>query len=203
MIGDLIDLVHQNLTEGVSVHLERARYLNEYRAPPIPKKMNLDSQLGVCFRACLGHFHDLLGLRRHKDKFHIVFESGHPNVWDCGRIFSDLQKRWERVGINTLATFAVKDKKNCMPLMAADMLAAAHSMRRASVAGGEIAGDAYVLEERRKRQANLAFLELTPDSLGELKRGFDALRQHEIDEWRAKRAALIARWESSLHEGLA
>lgn len=47
LVGDLAELVRDNLTEGFTVHLERDRYLNEYRAPPIPKKMTLDSQYGV------------------------------------------------------------------------------------------------------------------------------------------------------------
>ncbi|HUK60917.1 MAG TPA: hypothetical protein VLV50_16940, partial [Stellaceae bacterium] len=59
LVTDLTELVKNNLTEGLVIHLERERFLNEYRAPPIPKKMNLDSQYGVCFRACLGH---LLGM---------------------------------------------------------------------------------------------------------------------------------------------
>jgi hypothetical protein len=53
LLTELAHLVRDHLTEGMTIALERERYLNEYRAPPIPKKMTLDSQYGVCFRACL------------------------------------------------------------------------------------------------------------------------------------------------------
>jgi hypothetical protein len=55
LVNDLTELVRDNLTEGLTVHLERKRYLNEYRAPPVPAKMTLDSQYGLCFRACMRH----------------------------------------------------------------------------------------------------------------------------------------------------
>ena len=42
LIAKLTDLVRLTLTEGLAVSLSRERYLAEYRAPPIPKKMKLD-----------------------------------------------------------------------------------------------------------------------------------------------------------------
>src|SRR5271155_3952435 len=59
LINDLTELVRDNLTEGVTVHLEYERYMTEYRSPPIPREMSLDSQYGVCFRACM---RQLLGI---------------------------------------------------------------------------------------------------------------------------------------------
>ena len=38
LIGDLSDLVRDNLTEGTAVHLEYERYIKEYKSSPIPKK---------------------------------------------------------------------------------------------------------------------------------------------------------------------
>jgi hypothetical protein len=55
LVSDLTELVRDNLAEGVTVHLERHLYLDEYRKSPVPKKMNSDSQYGVCFRACMAH----------------------------------------------------------------------------------------------------------------------------------------------------
>jgi hypothetical protein len=54
LIADLTQLVRSTFTQGITISLSHGRYMNEYRAPPIPKKMNLDSQYGACFRACLG-----------------------------------------------------------------------------------------------------------------------------------------------------
>src|ERR1700722_10065825 len=53
LIGDLVALVRDKLTMGLTISLEHERFMKEYRAPPIPKKMSLDSQYGACFRGCL------------------------------------------------------------------------------------------------------------------------------------------------------
>jgi hypothetical protein len=85
LIGDLTDLVRYNLTEGIAVFLSRDRYLNEYRASPIPKKMNLDSQYGACFRACMARLFDFMASRAHRDRLNVVIEGGHANVGDHPR----------------------------------------------------------------------------------------------------------------------
>jgi len=121
LCNDLTVLVRDNLTEGLTVFLERDRYLNEYRAPPIPKKMSLDSQYGVCFRACLRCLVDLLAERNYRDRLHIVMEAGHPNVTDCERIFLDLKAKFFRLaGADFLGTFTIESKTSCPPLMISD-----------------------------------------------------------------------------------
>jgi hypothetical protein len=51
-------------------------------------------------------------------------ESGHKNVGDCMRIFDDLKKRLDNIGMNFLGDFTVEQKETWPPLMAADLLAA-------------------------------------------------------------------------------
>lgn len=101
LVEDLTTLVRDHLTEGLTVHLERERYLNEYRAPPVPKKMTLDSQYGVCFRACMRQVMEILWRDGKRHRLDVVIENGHNNVGDCERIFKDLKRRLERwsVGI--------------------------------------------------------------------------------------------------------
>jgi hypothetical protein len=60
LVNDLTELVRDNLAEGLTVHLERERYQQEYRTPPVPAKMTLDSQYGLCFRACMRHLLDII-----------------------------------------------------------------------------------------------------------------------------------------------
>lgn len=98
LIGELSQLVEQNLTEGLAVFLEHSRYMNEYRASPVPKKMRLDSQYGVCFRACLGRILYTLERRGNRDKINVVIERGHRNVGDCERIFNDAKSIWRQSG---------------------------------------------------------------------------------------------------------
>jgi hypothetical protein len=188
LISDLTRLVKNTLTEGITVHLERERYLNEYRAPPIPKKMNLDSQYGVCFRACLGQLVDFLAKRNYRDRLHIVMEGGHPNVRDCKRIFDDLKARFLRAGADILGSFTVERKVTCPPLMVSDFLAASYSMMRASASMGA-PSYADVAPLPTGQEAGLIFLELRPDALRRLKSGFEEMRERDMAEWRARRDA--------------
>ena len=186
VIGKLTNLVRFTLTEGIATSLSRERYLSEYRAPPIPKKMNLDSQYGVCFRACMGRLFDLMAIRGYQDRLHIVMEDGHPNVGDCGRIFKDLRVHAKILaGSDFLGNFSVEAKGKCSPLTVADMLASTYSMFRSEVAKGQIdAPDFHATPETKGR---LSFLELQPDALADLKIGFEKMRQRKIAHWRATR----------------
>lgn len=197
LIDKLKTLVERTLTQGLAVALTRDRYLIEYRAPPIPKKMNLDSQLGACFRACMAYLFEVMRERGYQDRLNVVMERGHTNVWDCERIFNDLRSHCKILaGSDFLGEFSVRPKNDCPPLMVADMLAATYSMFRAAVEKGEMASPDFQAKPNTK--GRLAFLELQPNALKDLKDGFEALRQRKIEYWRAQRAAKSA---SSLNEG--
>jgi hypothetical protein len=71
LLETLVTLVRDELTEGIVVHLEHERFVNEYRSPPIPKKMNLDSQYGVCFRACMAHLLHILSRDGKRHRLHV------------------------------------------------------------------------------------------------------------------------------------
>ena len=188
LVKDLTRVVRLTLDEGMVIALERDRYLNEYRAPPIPKKMNLDSQYGVCFRACLAHQIGVMGERQFQDRLHVVIERGHPNVFDCERIFNDIKTRLLRRGVNVLSSFTVEKKETCPPLMMSDFLAAFYSMMRANVATG---APHYkdITAPPPSNEGTLTFLELNGDSLRDIKKNFERERQRDIEAWRARKEA--------------
>jgi len=199
LIADLVALVRDNLALGITVALPCDRFMNEYRAPPIPSKMHMDSQYGACFRACMGYLIDFLALRQHRDTLNIVIERGHPNVRDCERIFDDLKRRFHNIGVNSLGSFTIERKDTWPPLMVADMLAHTYSMVRAKDAAGTLPTGA--MQPTKTLKGSLAFLELAPNALAELKAGYVRFRQLEIDEWRqrrdAKRKAASSQGQSS------
>jgi len=186
LISDLTALVRDNLALGMTVAVDHDRFMNEYRAQPIPHKMHMDSQYGVCFRACMGYLIDFLALRQHRDTLNVVMEGGHKNVGDCQRIFADLKKRFHNIGVGILGTFTVEQKETWPPLMVADMLAHTYSMVRAQSAAGTLPSGA--MPPAKTLKGSLAFLELAPNSLADLKTGYAKFRQLEIDEWHKKRA---------------
>jgi hypothetical protein len=188
LIAALTSLIRNELTSGLTVALEHGRYINEYRAPPIPKKMNLDSQLGVCFRACMSNLLDVLEARGYRDTLNIVMERGHKNVFDCERIFNELKGYFRLGGANFLREFTVASKESCAPLMVADLLAATNSMMRARLAEGALDLTSLVANPARKG-AKLSFLELRPEALVGLKVGFEKMRQRKIELWREQKLA--------------
>lgn len=186
LIDDLTKLVKSNLTMGVIISLDYARYMNEYRAPPIPKKMTLDSQYGACFRGCLNYILRRLEWRGEKNtRLNVVFEDGHKNVGDCQRIFMDLKRRFRSVGSEVLGTFSIGTKEASPPLMVADMLAHTYSMVEIAIqAGTPIAG---ALQFPVNENGELAILQFKEAAFTELKQGFERLRQMEIAAWREQR----------------
>jgi hypothetical protein len=112
LVHDLTELVRDNLTEGVTVYLERQRYLDEYRKPPIPKKMNLDSQYGVCFRACMAHIIAIIMADGKRHRLNVVVEDGHVNVGDTERIFKDMKLQVRNLfGVDLLGTHKIAKKE--------------------------------------------------------------------------------------------
>jgi hypothetical protein len=160
--------------------------------------MNLDSQYGACFRACMAHLFDVMARGGYRDRLNVVMEDGHPNVWDCGRIFKDLRQHCKVLaGSDFLGEFSVRPKQGCPPLIVADLLAAAYSMYRAQVAAGTL--DPAPFMPPRKQRGQLAWLELKPDALQNLKIGFEKMRQLKIEHWREQRDAK-KKFSSSLEE---
>jgi hypothetical protein len=177
----------------MAVHLEHERYISEYRAPPIPEKMAIDSHYGVCFRACLSHIFDVLATRGYRDTLHVVVESGHKNAWDCHRIFEDTKARWRRRGANFMGDFTLKSKNECAPLMLSDYLAASYSiMRETAAERGMHPSELPETDPPVRGKAGLTFLELQPDALRHLKENFEADRQQQIAACRAARSARLS-----------
>jgi hypothetical protein len=189
LVDDLTDMMEKTLSEGFAMALERDRYLNEYRSPPIPRKMNLDSQYGVCFRSCMFHLMDRMSKRGYRDRLNVVIEDGHPNVYDCGRIFGDLKRRYERLGINVLGSFTIEQKQSCPPLMLADYMAGAYSIMRETMSLDDMDAQSGHIHIDQKIRGRTTYMELQPDGLQGLKDEFERLRQRDIEKWRADRDA--------------
>jgi hypothetical protein len=120
LLNDLAVAIRDGLTEGVTITLPRALYEREYRSPPIPKAMRLDSQYGVCFRLCLYMLIQRLNRDQEHYKLHVVIEAGHKNVRDVERIFNEVKSAHEENGSKILGTITIAKKSECSELMIAD-----------------------------------------------------------------------------------
>jgi hypothetical protein len=187
LVHDLTALVQKELTEGTTVYLPHATYLTEYRATPHPSRYHLDSQYGLCFRACLAHQVAILRGLKGSHRLDVVFEQGHKNQGDVTRVFADVKKQLLGHGIDLLGDCTPATKHEAPPLMAADFLAHTYSMMQSS----PVAEVDYkvLVPEPPKREAGLSFLEFEAGSLTRLKEKFVADRQAAHDGWLARREA--------------
>jgi hypothetical protein len=72
--------------------------------------MILDSQYGVCFRACLAHIIHIVLKDGTDHRLHVVIEDGHTNVRDCHRIFNEVDRNLRRRGVTLLGDFIIARK---------------------------------------------------------------------------------------------
>ena len=185
LIREFGDLVENCLTEGMAVHLEHERYLSEYKSPPIPNKMRLDSHYGACFRVCMARMMQLLRERGGRDTLHVVIERGHVNSGDCERIFHEFKTMSTQTMFSGLGTFTLQDKKSCLPLMLADLLGAVYSTVRAHRAAGKLGKEDFLIKTPKK--GGIAFVELAPGALSDLKKNYELARQARVAHWRETR----------------
>jgi hypothetical protein len=188
LVSDLATAIRDNLTEGVTVTLPRELYVSEYRAPPVPKGMTLDSQYGACFRFCLYRLLQTIADTKKKHSLNIVIEYGHHNACDCVRVFNEFKDQLSDIAFPILGTITIARKSECWPLMIADFQAHATFMSEARVKAGhpgyfELAG----IKEPPRGQAALTQLIFTPDTLRGFKAAWVEAKQARIDRWRAAR----------------
>jgi hypothetical protein len=155
--------------EGVTFRVDQAAYKVEYIADR-PKKPQLDTAYGLCFRNCV--LHCLLeaerrlghGKRWDKTRLHIVAELGHKNAGDAQRIFNELKTESAKVGNHTLATLTFAGKEDCPPLMVGDMLAhTVWSMDRVQRAEGSLPENFF--GDGVRRRSNITHITYRPGGL--------------------------------------
>jgi hypothetical protein len=182
LIDDLTALVRDRLTQGATIHLERSRYLHEYRQRPFPPKMQPDSQFGVCFRALLAHLINTTAAIGKSPILHVVVEAGHPNVGCVDVIFRENKQRLQRNGIELLGTITRAEKVETKELMVADFLAHSHSLMRSNAS--EPIDYAKLVSPQPKDKAGLTFLVFTQKGFNDMKRQFLLDKEEKAEIWR-------------------
>jgi hypothetical protein len=115
-------IINETLESGVAAFIRTEDYAY-YKGLAWPKRTRWDSKYTLLFRACLaqtvdvvGHLHSTI-----EPKLHIVLEDGHKNAGDAIRIYELVQSRLPLP--RALAGLSFSNKKNCLPLAAADLFA--------------------------------------------------------------------------------
>jgi hypothetical protein len=76
LLNDAAVAIRDGLMEGVTIALPRTLYITEYRGGYVPKGMHLDSQYGVCFRACMIRLIQIVIADMKRHKLHAATPSG-------------------------------------------------------------------------------------------------------------------------------
>jgi hypothetical protein len=169
LIGALARAVRAEMTEGISITLPHAQYVEEYRnVPAVRGELHL-SQYGVCFEACLARAVEIV--RRHgaRHGLHVELESGHKNAGAANTIFMTMKKDLEAQGVSVLGEIKLVRKIDSESLMFADFQAHASllSDRRERVGG--FGYSQLTHQTPRKRDAGLTFIQYQPGTLRAMK----------------------------------
>ena len=159
-------IINETLESGVVAFIREEDY-KYYLGLNWPKKGRHNSKYTLMFRACLAHIVDVVGHLplATEPRLHIVLEDGHKNSEDVVRSYKWVQDRLAPAG-RALAGLTFSNKKNCLPLAAADVFA--------YTAWGERVGQKPlgVAKQQTKSDAsyrgNMFWIDLNRDSLNSL-----------------------------------
>ena len=195
LVEELVMLTKNTLTERATVHLERDRYLNEYRNQPFPSKMQPDSQYGLCFRMLLIHLLHIMAeaIKKATDFnelpiLHLVVEDGHKNVGAARVIFGEFQRHLIRHGGNVLGSIMIAKKSESTELMAADFLAHTYLLMRKRAFDTRTLHGHFDYSDPSSESA-LASIEFGPEAFSIFKAQYERDKQEKMDEWRRRGAA--------------
>ena len=125
LMVDMAKIAQKAFNETVTMSLDNAAYESDYKSGEKPRKGQLDSQYGLCFRNCLYHIAMTI-LRRgdiERPKVRIVLEAGHRNYGDAERIFLLVKEDLAHAGADILCSITKKKKDEADELMMADFVA--------------------------------------------------------------------------------
>ena len=193
LLEELAALTTNTLTARATVHLERDRYLKEYRNQPFPSKMQPDSQYGLCFRMLLTHLLDFMAeaIKKATDfnelpVLHLVVEDGHKNVGAARTIFGEFQQRLIRHGGNVLGSITIAKKSTFAELMAADFVAHTYLLMRKQAFGAGVLSGQFKYSDPPNESA-LASIDFSPQAFSILKKQYERDKQRRMAEWRRRR----------------
>jgi hypothetical protein len=201
---ELADAICDNLTEGVSTLLPHNLYESVYLAPPIPAKMPIDSQYGLCFRISLYRLIQTLAAKKKRYRLHIVIEDGHKNVRNALRIFDEIKIEMLELGFDVLGSITIEKKSENDLLAVADFQAHLASISEAHLKAGKpgyfelaaITAPSIPLG-KKSNEAMLSQFEFTAETLADLKVHWQRMKEARVEKWRAARDARRALAASS------
>jgi uncharacterized protein DUF3800 len=158
-------IINETMESGTAAFIRDSDY-KYYRGLYWPPKARPDSKYTIMVRACLAHAIDVVGhIPQHiEPTLHIVLEDGHNNAEDAVRSYKWAQ---DRLGPRrALAGLTFSNKKDCLPLAAADLFA--------YTAWGDKTGQKFIGVPKKppKSEAsysgNMCWIDLNRDSLNSL-----------------------------------
>jgi len=121
----LENLCVQHTRFGFAARMLNQDYERVFIAGNRPRKPQLDSRYGVCFRLCLSFIPKMIDELLGTDdiELQVVLEAGHKNAGDARRLYDLFKKQADPRLSKMVNSLAFADKKSCIPLQAADVIA--------------------------------------------------------------------------------
>jgi Protein of unknown function (DUF3800) len=165
-LDEFQQIINDTLESGVVSFIRDEDY-KYYSGLHWPKKTRRDSKYTIMFRACLAQIVDVVGHipQAKEPRLHVVLEDGHNNAEDAVRNYKWIRERVTQAR-RALAGLTFSNKKDCLPLAAADHFA--------YTAWGEKAGQRplgiakYPIKSEASYRSNMFWIDLNRDSLDSL-----------------------------------
>ncbi len=187
-----IELADKNTLFGFTVILTKADWATHYACDPKPKKHQLDSQYGVCFRTAVVFAIDMLrsSLKRDDLTVNFVLEDGARGVGDAPRIVAQLRRHEPTNYGRFIGALAISDKKRFPGLQLADAVAS-HGWKEEQ-RGPELIDMPFnkTLKGAQRgvgARSPVYHVGLTPGALAALRKGIFDFREYRQRYWREAR----------------
>lgn len=159
-------IINETLQSGVVAFIRDDDY-KYYSGLYWPPKARRDSKYTILFRACLAQIVDVIGHipQAKEPRLHVVLEDGHDNANDAVRNYNWVQSRITKAQ-RALAGLTFSNKRDCLPLAAADLFAYTAwgeqvGQKRLGIARGTI-------KSERSYRSNMVWIDINRDTLNGL-----------------------------------
>ena len=184
-----IAISDRNTLFGFSVSMLKADFDTHYLADPRPKKFQMDSQYGVCFRTAL--VFAIEALRREypsemdRSLVHFIVEDGARGIGDVQRIVAQLRQHEPRNYGRFIGTATLGEKTRFPGLQLADSVASSSWKQMDLTELVALPPQVSVRATGRAVQAVPIFhVPLSGKALGMLRRGIHDFKEFRAKHWR-------------------
>jgi hypothetical protein len=185
-----IAITDRHTVFGFSVSMTKTDFDEHYLTEPRPKKFQMDSQYGVCFRTALvfavGMLRAEFPAEMERSLVHLILEDGARGIGDASRIVAQLREHESRNYGRFIGTLTLGEKRRFPGLQIADSVASSSWKQMGNAELVELPQPANLSVSRRavRSPSPVFHIPVTGKMLGILRRGIHDFKEFRANHWR-------------------